>query len=103
MKKKITVRYPLKIGYNDESGIDENVITDKNDNVVVHGWGDCCKVGGIQDRNIAQAIVKTLNKHKPPFYVHYYCEDKSILNVKDSQNNSQRIKQMKNKKANTYK
>lgn len=63
MKVKIT--YPVKIGFKDGSGKDQNYITDKNDNVIVGGWGDCCQIGGIQEKRFAKIILKLLNLHKP--------------------------------------
>lgn len=59
------IEYPVKIGFNDKSGRDENCITDSNNNVIVSGWGDCCRVGGIQEKRFAVMIVKLLNEHKP--------------------------------------
>lgn len=57
------IKYPVKIGYSDKSGKNENIITDSNNNAIVYGQGDCCKIGGIQDRKIALLLVKLLNKH----------------------------------------
>ncbi len=55
MKKiKVRIKYPVKIGFSDGSGKDENRITDANDNVLVRGWGDCCKIGGIEEKNVAR-------------------------------------------------
>ena len=59
------VEYPVKIGYSDKSGSDENIITDAKDRTLVSGWGDCCHMGGIRDRQIADAIVKMFNRSKP--------------------------------------
>jgi hypothetical protein len=71
-KQYCDVTYPVKIGLSDGSGVDENWISDANGNSVVHGWGDCCKIGGIQEKEIAEAIVKSLNKTKPRFKVSFY-------------------------------
>ena len=61
----VNVKYPVKIGFKDGSGADENWITDSNDVSLVHGWGDCCRIGGIQDKNVAETIVRILNQRKP--------------------------------------
>lgn len=74
-KRYKMVKYPVKLGYNDNSGKDENVVTDENNNCVVGGWGDCCGIGGIQNRNVALAIIKVLNEVKPRFKVSYYEEE----------------------------
>lgn len=71
-KKYRLVKYPVKIGYNDKSGRDENIITDASNETIVGGWGDCCGIGGIQEKNIAKIIVKLLNEHRPQFKVSYY-------------------------------
>ena len=71
-KKYRYVRYPVKLGFSDGSGKDENEITDAGDGVVVHVWGDCCKVGGIQDDNIGKMLVNLLNTHRPKFRVSYW-------------------------------
>lgn len=67
--------YPVKIGFNDGSGMDEFWITDKLDTVLIHGQGDCCKIGGIQDKITADAIVSCMNKLKPKFKISYYARD----------------------------
>ena len=59
------VKYPVKIGFKDESGKDEFWITDKNDQPLVCGWGDCCRIGGIQEKIVADVIVALLNEHRP--------------------------------------
>ena len=64
-EKRKLIKYPVKIGFEDGSGKKENWITDSEDKVLVHGWGDCCKLGGIQQKNVAKYIVKLLNKEKP--------------------------------------
>ena len=69
MKAKKKIKYPVKLGYNDNSGKDENIITDANDNTVVYGWGDCCRIGGIQQQNVALAIIRCLNECKPNMYL----------------------------------
>ena len=66
MKKKI--KYPVKLGFKDGSGKEENWITDQNENVLIHGWGDCCKIGGIQRKDIANILINLLNKKKPIIY-----------------------------------
>jgi len=66
MREKII--YPVKLGFLDQSGQDENWITDKNENVLVRGWGDCCKCGGIQRKDIANILIDLLNKEKPLIY-----------------------------------
>ena len=65
MKK---IKYPIKLGFKDRSGMDENYITDSNDNVLVRGFGDCCRSGGIKDRHIAISIIELFNKNKPKIY-----------------------------------
>lgn len=67
--KAIKISYPVKIGFSDRSGREENWITDSEDKVLVSGWGDCCKVGGIQQRNVANVIVRLLNQHRPKIYL----------------------------------
>ena len=47
---------PWQIGFDDGSGVDEYYIVDPNDNAVVHGQGDCCKIGGIRDEANALLI-----------------------------------------------
>ena len=59
------VKYPVKIGYKDGSGIEENIISDAKDEVLVRGHGDCCGIGGIHNKEVAEAIVKLFNKYKP--------------------------------------
>jgi len=71
-RKLGTVKYPVKLGYFDKSGKDQNIITDANDRQVVGGNGDCCGVGGIDERNIALALIKALNKARPKFKVSYF-------------------------------
>lgn len=68
MSERVRIKYPVKIGFDDKSGRDENWITDDNDNVLVNGWGDCCRIGGIQEKKVAKMIVKLLNEHKPIMY-----------------------------------
>lgn len=75
LKKYGKVKYPVKLGYSDKSGREENQITDANDRCIVGGFGDCCKIGGIQERKIALTIIKILNKVQPNFKVPYF-EDK---------------------------
>lgn len=72
--KKVRVKYPVKIGYSDKSGTEENVITDANDNTVVWGYNEYSldSSGGINKPGIARAIVKSLNETKPIFYVTQY-------------------------------
>ena len=66
---KYMIRYPVKIGFGDGSGKKENFLADARDKCFVHGWGDCCQVGGIQDKSVAKAIVKVLNEKKPRIYI----------------------------------
>lgn len=65
---RIKIEYPVKIGFSDGSGKDENYITDNKDNVIVRGWGECCQIGGIKEKRFAKIIVKLLNAHKPIIY-----------------------------------
>lgn len=69
MPDKKLIKYPVKLGFSDNSGKDENWITDANGTVICGGWGDCCKTGGIQHKHVALAIVRLLNKHKPRIYI----------------------------------
>ena len=54
-----------QIGWNDGSGQDEFYILEQchssDNNSIVHGQGDCCKMGGIRDRAIAEQIVNDHN------------------------------------------
>jgi hypothetical protein len=75
IQKFAYIKYPVKLGFNDGSGKDENYITDSDEKVVVHGWGDCCRTGGIQEKNIALVIVKLLNQYHPKFQVPYFVEE----------------------------
>ena len=63
------VVYPVKIGFSDGSGVDENIITDRLNRCLVRGWGDCCHIGGIQDKRVAVVIVQTLNRIRPVLWV----------------------------------
>lgn len=67
MKQKL-IKYPLKLGYDDKSGREENIISDANNETVVAGWGDCCGIGGIRNPAVARAIIKALNEKKPRIY-----------------------------------
>jgi len=70
--KKVMVKYPVKLGYNDKSGRDSLAISDKNSNTVVFGNSDDL---GIASEGAAKAIIKALNATKPRFYVkEYYWE-----------------------------
>lgn len=68
-RKKELITYPVKLGFLDGSGKDENWITDSQERSLVNGQGDCCMIGGIQQRSIALAIISVLNRHRPRIYI----------------------------------
>ena len=47
---------PWKIGFDDGSGGEDFWIVGPNETPVVHGQGDCCKLGGIRDEANARLI-----------------------------------------------
>jgi hypothetical protein len=56
------ITYPVKLGYEDKSGRDKFIITDAKDIPIIHGQGDCCEIGGIQDKRTALVIIEAMNK-----------------------------------------
>lgn len=64
-------KYPVKIGFKDGSGAEDFYIADANDESLVHGQGDCCKLGGIRNKAFAEIIVKMLNKERPKIRIEY--------------------------------
>lgn len=74
IKKKTRIKYPVKLGYGDNSGKKALSVSDANNNTVVFGNTDeyQSSVYSFANRTLCLFFIRELNKHKPIIYVNTY-------------------------------
>lgn len=74
IKKRVRIKYPVKLGYSDNSGKKSLAVTDANNNTVVFGNTDEYNNSAYSfaNKTLCLFFIKELNRHKPIIYISRY-------------------------------
>ena len=74
IKKRVRIKYPVKLGYKDNSGKKTLSVTDSNDNTVVFGNTDEYDNSSYSfaNKSLCLFFINELNTKKPIIYINSY-------------------------------